>query len=251
MSPAPGQEQAGGPAAGAPRAGAAGRRARSWWPAAFIAAMAVTVLAVAGWALLGSSLLVVRHVRVSGGGRAVSAASVRAAARITPGTPLARVDTAAVTRRVGRLAPVASVRVTRSYPDTVVILVVLRSPALAVARAVSGYVLIDHDGVTVATAAAPPAGLPLLTEPPPQLSGSPGVRAAAAVVGGLPAALASRVRSVSAGAPGVTLVLRSGRTVVWGSPAHAAQKAAEMAALLRTGAAYIDVSDPQYAVTRP
>lgn len=235
----------------AERAAAAGpgRRRDGRFRAAFTIALALTVLVVAAWALLGSSLLVVRHVRVSGGGSAVSAAAVVAAAGIRDGTPLARVDTAGAASRVGKLVPVAAARVSRSFPDTVVITVTARAPALAVARAVTGYTLIDADGVTLATEPDRPSGLPLLTQPPPQLRGSAGVRAAAQVIAGLPASLADRVASVSSGSAGVTLVLRSGRTVVWGSPAHAAQKAAELSALLKTSASHIDVSDPQYAVT--
>ena len=211
-------------------------------------ALALTVVAVVVWALLGSSLLVVRHVRVTGGGGLVPAAAIRSAARIPLGLPLARVDGAAAARRVERLAPVLSARVIRSFPDTVVIAVRQRTPALAVAIA-SGYALVDSAGVTVTVVGSPPAGLPLLTTPPPMLRGSPAVRDAAEVVQGLPTQLRARVRSVSASAASVTLLLSGGITVRWGGPAQGAQKAAELDRLLGTRARYYDVSDPATVVT--
>jgi cell division protein FtsQ len=204
---------------------------------------------VIAWALLGSSLLVVRHVRVTGDGGPVSAAAVRSAAKIPIGLPMIRVDGAASARRVERLAPVLSVRVSRSLPDTVVIAVQQRTPALAVVVP-SGYALVDSAGVTVTLVRRAPGGLPLLTTPPSVLRGSPAVRAAAAVVEGLPPELRDRVMSVSASESSVTLQLSGGVTVRWGGPSQAAQKAAELDVLLGTHARYYDVSDPATAVTQ-
>ena len=214
---------------------------------AFAVALALTILAVVAWALLGSSLLVVRHVRVTGGGGLVSAATVRSAARIPLGLPMARIDGAAAARRVEGLAPVLSARVSRSFPDTVVITVRQRTPTLAVAVE-SGYALVDSAGVTVTVARSAPGGLPLLTTPPAVLRGSPSVRAAAEVVLSLPAQLRDQVRSVSASASSVTLQLSGRVTVRWGGPAQAAEKAAELDLLLGTHARYYDVSDPVTAV---
>jgi hypothetical protein len=47
----------------------------------------------------------------------------------------------------------------------------------------------------------------------------------------------------------VTLALRGGVTVLWGSAAKGSVKAAEVTVLLRTQARYLDVSDPVTAVT--
>jgi cell division protein FtsQ len=228
------------PSAGTPRS-RLGRRAVA-------VGLGLTILAVAAWALLGPTVLVVRHVRVTGAGAQLPAAAVREAADIALGTPLARLDTAAAARRVERLRPVLSARVSRSFPDTVVIAVRPRIPALAV-RTSSGYALVDSHGVTVSSAATVPAGIPLLTSPPPVLPGSPAVRAAALVVEGLPGQLRDEVGSVSAAGTSVTLQLTGGITVVWGGPGQAAQKAAELTVLLGTHARYYDVSDPATAVT--
>jgi len=225
------------------------------WRNAFFAVLAVALLAVAAWAVLGSSLLAVRHVQVTGN-HLVPAAEVRAVAQIRTGTPLARVNTGAAARRVEQIGPVLSATVSRSWPNTIVIRITERTPALAVALAGGGYALIDPHGVVVRSAAHPPAGMPLLTTPPTVLRGSPGIMAAATVLRHLPAALRTLVRSVSAvsastaSASAVTLHLAHGITVVWGGPGQAARKTEVLDSLLRTHARYYDVSDPADAVTQ-
>jgi len=217
--------------------------------AAFLTALILAILAGAAWALLGSSLLVVRHVVVTGN-RLVTAAQVRTAARIPAGQPLARVDTGAAAHRVERIAAVLSVTVRRSWPDTVVITVRERTPVLAV-RAAGGYDLVDEHGVIVRWAAHRPAGMAVLTAPLAGLRGSSGVRAAALVLRQLPAQLRAQIVAVSApSATAVTLHLNGRVTVLWGGIGHAAQKWAELELLFKTHARSYDVSDPSTAVTR-
>jgi cell division protein FtsQ len=267
-SPAPGSPGAGPPGpngatrVAAPREGGTGperakdgrdglppsRRGAAPWRAAFLVVLAVVIVAGAAWALLGSSLLVVRNIQVSGN-RGLPAASVSAASGIQFGTPLARLDFAAAQRGVQRIPLVLSAQVSRRWPDTVVIAVRERTPELAVAGP-SGFELVDVHGVVVRTAAARPAGMPLLTSPPAQLRGSPAVRAAAGVLTSLPSAVRAQVRAVAfSAADGVTLQLRGRVTVRWGNASRGAAKATELQALLRTGARYVDVSSPQAAVT--
>jgi len=191
----------------------------------------------------------VRHVEVTGN-RLVTAAQVRRAARIRAGEPLARVNTAAAAGRVDRIPAVLSARVSRSWPNTIVITVRERTPGVAVAAG-RGYDLVDEFGVTVEWAAHKPAGLPLLAAPATGLRGSPDVRSAVLVLGELPRGLRGKVISVSAASPtSVTLHLAGGATVLWGGTDQAAQKSAELAMLLRTHARYYDVSDPSTAVTQ-
>jgi cell division protein FtsQ len=204
-------------------------------------------VAGAAWALLGSSLLVVRHVAVTGN-RQVTAAQVRAAAGIRSGTPLARLDTAAAQRRVEHVTQVLTARVRRSWPDGVTISVRERTAALAVSRA-GVFDLVDVDGVVLGTSTSRPTGLPLLAKPPGTLRGSPAVRAAARVLAVLPGPIRRQVRSVRASTLGVTLHLHGGITVRWGGTGRAAAKARELQALMRTGARLYDVSSPISAVT--
>ena len=226
------------------------RRRRPWRVAGVVVAV-LLLAAGAGWVLLGSPLFGVRDVRITGAGL-IPRSRVLAAAAITPGIPLLRLDTAGVARRVGALPQVLTARVTESWPGTVIIAITPRVAVLAV-PAQSGYDVIDSGGVVLAWTPQPPSGLPVLTAPAgpaSALRGSAEVRAAGTVVRGLPGWLRRRVVAVQAAGPdGVTLILRGGLTVVWGSARGSAAKAGEVAVLLRTGARYYDVSDPAAAVT--
>jgi cell division protein FtsQ len=210
----------------------------------------------AGWALLGNRLLVVRSVSVTGT-HLLAPAQVIQAADVPVGTPLLSVDAGSVTRRVEALRQVASVTVSRDWPDHLAITVTERVPVVAVKMAGGGYDQVDKSGVVVRWAKARPASLPLLTTSltGSALSGSPEVGAAAGVLAELQPWLAKQVTAVKAaavavGTEQVTLSLRDGKTVQWGGTDNAAQKNRELAVLLPGGARYIDVSAPGTAVTR-
>jgi len=221
------------------------------WKAAFFGVAAAALIVGVAWALLGSSLLVVRSVRISGS-QAIPAGKVLAAADIKLGTPLIRVDTSAVARRVEQVTQVQSARVTKSWPDTIVIWTKQRTAVFAV-PAHPGYDLIDPYGVVLGWSASRPAGLVVLKNPAAaavRLRGNVSVLAAGTVVQGLPPWLRGQVTAVRASGPlQIILILRGGRVVAWGGTGRAAAKAAEMALLLRTHARFYDVSDPQTAVT--
>jgi cell division protein FtsQ len=210
----------------------------------------VAIVVAAAWALLGSSLLVVRSVAVTGTD-AVPRAEVLRAAGIRPGTPLVRVDTAAVARRVERLNQVQSAQVAVHWPDSVVITVRPRTPALAVA-ADGGFDLVDRFGVVVAHVASRPSGMALLetTAAPASLRDSPAVKAAVTVLDGLPPRIRRLVRAVVAPSPdAVTLDLRGKITVLWGGTDRAAAKAQELEILMPTRARSYNLSDPGTVVT--
>jgi cell division protein FtsQ len=158
-----------------------------------------------------------------------------------------------VTRRVERLTLVESARVTRSWPNSITIAIVERTPALKV-RDGGGWDLVDRFGVVLRQVQRRPHGLPRLrtSTAPDLLRGNPAVFAAATVQRELPARLAAKVRSIAAPtADMVTLYLRHGRTVVWGDTSQTAVKARELAILMRGQARYFDVSDPRAVVTAP
>jgi len=158
------------------------------------------------------------------------------------------VNTGAVASRVDRITQVQSARVTRSWPDRVVITVQERKAALAV-PVTGGFDLVDPSGVVVRQVTKQPRRLPRFVPAGP-LPGNPGVRAAASVLRELPRALAGRVTSLTAATPdAVTLHLSGGVTVDWGSPSLAAQKARVLAILMRTHARSYDVSAPGSAAT--
>jgi cell division protein FtsQ len=232
------------------------RKRPDWWKAAFIGLAAVALIGGVAWALLGSSFLVVRTVRTTGS--QVPRSTVLEAAGIKLGTPLARIDTGAIARRVERITQVQSARVTLSWPDSIVIWTRRRAAVFAV-RAGKRYAAVDSYGVVLRTLASRPAGLIALqpaagqtdwTGPGQLLRRDRSVLAAGAIVRGMPAWLRGRITTVQADGPAdVILILRGGVRVRWGSPGHGSAKAREMAILLRTNATYYDVSDPATAVT--
>jgi cell division protein FtsQ len=226
--------------------GAGRGRRRPSGKAVVFAAVGVTIVAVLAWALLGSRLLVVRSVKVSGGGQAVPAAQVLAAARVRYGTPLIRVNTGTIARRVEAIRQVQSVQVSKDWPSTVVITVQPRTPVFAV-PVPTGYALVDRFGVSIRDVAAQPAGLPLLSivSNGTVLRGDPAVRAAAIVLTELPPRVAHEVRDVTATSPSaVSVTLADRSVVVWGSTARAKEKATELTVLMHRHARSYDVSDP-------
>jgi len=222
----------------------------------FVVILMIGLVGAAGWVVLGSRLLVVRHVDVTGMNR-LNRAQVLGAAAVPLGTPLARLDAGAVRERVATVAQVRSVRVERSWPSTLKIEITERTPRAAVARD-GRYDLVDGSGVTIATAKKRPADLPLL-EANGGLPGNPAVAAGVSAITALPKPLAGVLRRVSApDAAHVTLHLRIHRphvpggqyiSVVWGDGARGAEKAAVLTGLLRHKAKVYDVSSPDVATT--
>ncbi len=249
---------------GAPPAGGSGgtgrrpgvRRRRTRWRAAFFALAALSIVGGVGWALLGDRLFVVRSVTVTGT-RLLAPEQVIAAADVPLGTPLLSVDAGSVTRRVEAISQVASVTVTEDWPNRLVIAVTERVPVMAVRMAGGGYDLVDSSGVIVRWTETSPAVLPVFATslPGSALKGNPEVGAAAAVLAELQPWLARQVAGVAvtdmpAGPRQVTLVLRGGKTVQWGSTDNAAEKNRELSILLSGQARDVDVSAPGTVVVR-
>jgi cell division protein FtsQ len=206
---------------------------------------------VAGAAVLGAvavlvyatPLLGVRRVEVRGNA-IVSADQVRAAAAVPHGAPLASLDLRAVQRRVGALAPVRQVRVSRSWPSTVDITVVERTAVAALPAGGTAFQLIDAAGVVFRTVPAQPAGLPVLvlTTPGPEDAGT---RAGLSVLTALTPQLRTALARLEVAAPTrISLRLSDGRTVVWGDATDNADKAIVATALLGKPGRVIDVSAP-------
>lgn len=217
---------------------------RGWVRALIVVGLLAAVGGV-GWLLMFSSVFGVNRVMVSGGPEALTA-QVRRQAAVTPGEPLLRVDAAQVAERIVAGVPnLEQVTVTRDWPGTLRVQVTPRRPLLAV-RTPAGWQLLDHEGVVVATPAAPPARMPTLTD-----AGSPAAGAtAAAVLPALPAKVGSQVAAVSAvSSESISVQLRDGRTIVWGSASETDQKARVLQALLSVKARVYDVSAPDLPTT--
>lgn len=212
------------------------------------AAAALGPALLLGWLLLASPLLAVRSVAVTGTVR-LTTLQVQTAAAVVPGTPLARVDTAAVVRRVAALAPVAQVEVSRGWPSTLRVRVVER---VAVAGIATGgrITLVDATGVPFAPVPVLPAGIVRLQVSRPGPT-DPTTRAALAVLAELPQPLRGRLLILRAASPvSVTLLLRDGRQVLWGGSGDAQRKGQAAEALLTMPGRVYDVSRPGVVTRR-
>ncbi|GAB3205819.1 cell division protein FtsQ/DivIB [Marinactinospora thermotolerans] len=219
------------PASGRGAGGAARPRRSDPWQVAFVALLVVGLLGLASWVVLGSRLLVVRDVEVTGVSR-LSPEEVAAAVDVSTGTPLARVDVSAARERVEKLRLVESATVTRGWPASLRVEVTERRPVLSV-EVDGGYRLIDREGVRVADSEKLPPDQPLITVKG-EIVGNPAVAEAARIVGELPSSILERLEHVEAADRAeITLHLSDGASVMWGDGERTAQKARVLEVLLR------------------
>jgi len=223
--------------------------ARRWlaWRTGLVAALALVVTVAVLWLLFFSSVFAVSTVQVSGNS-VLSAGQVRKAAAVPMGQPLASVDLGAVAARVRTLTPVQSVEVSRSWPHAVRIDIHERVPVAVVRR---GGVLrgLAADGLLFRRFASRPAYLPLVRAG--RQTRTDALAEAAKVVRALPAGLAAKVAHVDARTiDDISLRLRNGRRVLWGSADRSADKAKVLAVLLQHKARLYDVTVPSRPAIR-
>jgi cell division protein FtsQ len=219
------------------------RRVRAARPWAILAAV-LALAGLAGWIGYGTPLLGVREVRVTGV-TILTAAQVRQAADLRAGTPLARVDLAAVRERVSRLVPVDQVSVSRDWPRTIVVQVTERTP-VAVVPQEKKFLLVDRVGVAFHTVAARPRGLVAMAVTAPA-----DLPAAAQVLAALTPQLRAELVSITVDGPArIGLKLTGGREVVWGDATRSDQKAKVATALLARDGETFDVSAPDVVTVR-
>jgi cell division protein FtsQ len=217
--------------------------ARRWVTWKYVVAAVVLVGLVAGslWLFLFSSVLAVKQVDVAGVD-GLRPEQVRAAGAVSTGEPLARVDLDAVRTRVQALAEVRSAAVTRQWPDTIVIEVEERV-AIAVVDIGGALRGLDREGVVFDDFRQAPPGLPRVETDTG--AGREALQEAADVVSALPDDLAARADHVEvATVDQISLVLRDGRTVLWGSAEESPLKAEVLVALLEGPGRAFDVSVP-------
>jgi cell division protein FtsQ len=217
--------------------------ARRWltWRYVVAAVLVLVVLVGGVYLVFFSSTLSVQGVEVEGT-QTLSEAKVREVADVPTGGPLATVDLDRIAYRVRALAVVKSAEVTRKWPHDVLIEIVERQP-VAVVEIGGELHNLDADGVVFGSYDRPPRGLP-------RVRAESGVNAealaeGAAVVAALPDAIATKVDHAEVvSVDKITLLLRDGREVMWGSAAQSDEKAEVLAAMLRHDARVYDVSVP-------
>lgn len=217
--------------------------ARRWlaWRGLLVALAVAAATAGAGWLVFFSSVLAVERVETAGLD-VLAPAQVRRAAAVPLGEPLARVPVAAVEARVQSLAPVKDVDVSRAWPDRVRIEVVEREAVAVVER--DGLLRgVDEEGVLFRSYRSRPSGLPVVRIA--ARTRAEALAEAARVIAAMPDDLAARVDHLSVETvDSISLRLRNGRTVFWGSAVDSATKAEVLAVLLRQQASVYDVSVP-------
>jgi cell division protein FtsQ len=221
---------------------------RRWLAWKYVAVLVLVVALVVGaaWTVYFSSVLAVDGVEVTGTAQ-LQAGEVRAAAAVPTGEPLARVDLDAVRRRVEAIAEVKSADVTRKWPDQVRISVEERE-AVAVVEIGDRIRGMDDAGVVFRDYRRPPADLPRVTVTSDTRSDA--LEEAAQVIAALPADVADLVDHVQVETVDrISLALRDGRTVMWGSADESGLKAQVIVALLQRPARTYDVSVPGQPTT--
>jgi cell division protein FtsQ len=204
------------------------------------------VLAGAGWLVGFSPVLAVDRVEVRGAHR-LAASSVRQAAAVPLGVPLARQDLAAIAGRVGSLPQVESAEVSRRWPNTIRVAVVERRPVLGV-RQPEGFVLVDTRGVAFESRRSLPSGVLQADVDPSNVAV---LREVGTIAAAMPTALRGRVERLRAtSTSSVRVVLGDGVQVNWGTAADSALKADIVLALLKRKPSTIDVSSPHNPAIR-
>ena len=212
-----------------------------------IASVLLVALVISGiWLIFISSFLTVQQVQVQGASQ-LSRQQILAAAEVPDGAHLVELDLGAIRARVGALAPVRRVDVSRDWPHGVLIKVTERTP-VAVVEVGGRFHAMDAEGVLFRDYPRPPAGMPRVVSA--EGTSSAALAEAARVIAALPTGLAGRVDHVAvAGVDQVSLAMRGGAVVIWGSDAQSDLKAQVLEKLLaRPGHTY-DVSVPGQPVT--
>lgn len=225
------------------------RRARNrrnvLWGIAGLTAFVIAFVAIGVFTPLFS----VREVAVTGVERADRDA-IEASLKQLEGQPLAQVTDADVGALLDQFVLVQSYSVRTEPPSTLVVDVVERVPVGAIAGD-DGAVMVDAVGTELWRADQLPEDIPVLRV---SSVDAPGFQAAAKASIALDHEFRKKVAEISANTlDSVTLTLRDGTLVVWGSAEESDRKAQVLEALVAASGgqpAYFDVSSPDNPVSR-
>jgi cell division protein FtsQ len=208
--------------------------------------LVLSLLVAAGWLLGFSQVLGAGQVEVTGLDR-VEASSIREAAAVPLGLPLARQDLGAIASRVSSLPRIESAEVSRQWPRTIRIDVVERRPLLGV-RQPEGFALVDAQGVAFETSPTLPSGILQADIDPDRVQL---LVEAGSIAASMPPNLKKKVVRLHATSQNHVMVLLADRTEVnWGTDADSVLKSQLVLALLKRKPSMIDVSSPHTPAVR-
>ena len=213
------------------------------------AAAGAVVLVVAGsWGLTRSPLLDIDEVRAVGSEQTALEDIVRAG-QLPLGRPMTDVDPAASAAGIEGLPWVATARVERRWPGSIVVAITERAPVAGIARPDGTWALVDAEARVLSTIPGPPVGLPHVHDaeavPAPGEQATGELSGAAAAAAALPQSLRDVVGGVNLRPEGVELALTEGGVVRIGDPSRQLGEKLRAAATVikRVGAGEIAVLD--------
>jgi len=212
---------------------------------------AVVLLGVAAvWAVWFSPLFSTKSVQVTGNSQA-SVEQIIEAAQVPIGTPLARVDTAAIKDRVKQVPVVADASVSRDLNGVIEISVTERVAVYTISVS-SQYLLVDSTGTGFLTVPSAPDSLPMVKLTVDDSEQSQRLMVdAATIIAALPDSVRASMTVMSAETPDTfTIDLANGAQILWGSAEESDLKAQVIDGLLNVDAHYYDVSSPSHPATR-
>lgn len=227
-----------------------------------LAGLTAAALAAAGLALVHSSLLGARHVRVMGAPN-IPTSTVIAAAGLQGEPPLVDLNAGSIESRVETLPWVLTADVHIAWPTTVAIQVTERIPVAAIALAGdAGYAVCDVSGRVLETVASRPASLPLVVLA--ATGGSPGPpgsslpkrdRLQLEVAAAMPESMVPAIGEIALASVGAVLALGHRREAIVGDASSLAQKFVSLATVLARanldGITAIDLRVPTAPVLLP
>lgn len=225
------------------------QRRREPWRKVLWGVCALVVVAALVWVTLWSPVLAVRKVDVTGVTGADKTAVVGLVG-VPSGTPLMRVDLAGVEERVRSRRSIAEVSVERGWPGTLRVRAVPREPALVLRNPQGQLEVVDATGVSYATVASVPKGVPVVTAASTQGTTKAALEAALSMIRTLPEDLAKQVSAIEVSTANLVQFTLGKVKVVWGGGDAADRKLEILRALLPTQPQVIDVSAPETPVTR-
>lgn len=198
---------------------------------------------VTWWSLYQSKWFIAQEVTIIGNSR-LTVEQINSAAAIPIGNSLMSINTAAIAEQVQALPEIKVATVERGWPHAILINVTERTP-IAVAATVSGYNLIDAEGLNAGNVAAPPAGLLVISAQPDSLAMTSAIKALAAIPAEWEITGLSALTQDS-----VVATLGNGVVITFGSGDKAGDKVEVAQALMEKGYTVINVSAPDAPTVR-